>query len=264
MKDYYQILGVNENATEEEIKKAFRKLAFQHHPDKNIGHEKEAEEKFKDINEAYGVLGDKAKRQQYDFARKSGFAQAGAGSPYQGFRYNQQDIFRDFFGNRATMEELMRMFSSSGLRFDEDFMNNTFFSSDRNGYRVYRYGNAARPSSGAASSSAYYRVGRPNIVVRTINKIILKITRSFLRFIGLPVPEPQPVLDLEKEWHISVSDASSGGEKPFTYWHGLTRRRLLVKVPSGVQKGTRIRLRGLGKKKDNRTGDLYLTVVIDS
>jgi hypothetical protein len=55
MKDYYSILGVTENASDEDIKKAFRKLAFEYHPDKNPGREKEAEEKFKSINEAYGV-----------------------------------------------------------------------------------------------------------------------------------------------------------------------------------------------------------------
>ena len=77
MKDYYQILGVPENASDEDIRKAFRKLAFQYHPDKNIGHEKEAEEKFKDLNEAYCVLSDRVKRQQYDMARKGVFAGAG-------------------------------------------------------------------------------------------------------------------------------------------------------------------------------------------
>ena len=56
MKDYYKLLGVPENAGDEEIKKAFRKLAFQYHPDKNIGHEKEAEEKFKNLNEYRRVV----------------------------------------------------------------------------------------------------------------------------------------------------------------------------------------------------------------
>ena len=96
MKDYYNTLGIPENAGEEEIKKAFRKLAFQYHPDKNIGHEKEAEEKFKDINEAYVVLSDKAKRQQYDAARQGGMAGAAYNST-SGFQYSQQDIFRDAF-----------------------------------------------------------------------------------------------------------------------------------------------------------------------
>jgi len=64
-KDYYSILGVSEKASHEEIRRAFRKLAMKYHPDKNLGNEKWAGEKFKEINEAYAVLGDEAKRQEY-------------------------------------------------------------------------------------------------------------------------------------------------------------------------------------------------------
>ena len=66
MKDYYKILGVSENASERDIKSAYRRLAFRYHPDTNPGNEKEAEAKFKKINEAYCVLGDKVRRRQYD------------------------------------------------------------------------------------------------------------------------------------------------------------------------------------------------------
>lgn len=71
-KDYYSVLGVSETATEDEIKKAYRKLAMQYHPDRNKG-DKVAEEKFKEINAANDVVGDAQKRQQYDVARKGGF-----------------------------------------------------------------------------------------------------------------------------------------------------------------------------------------------
>ncbi|NIS68459.1 MAG: DnaJ domain-containing protein, partial [Proteobacteria bacterium] len=64
-RNYYEVLGVNRKATVEEIKKAYRKLALKYHPDRNKGN-KEAEERFKEINEAYAVLSDKEKRQQYD------------------------------------------------------------------------------------------------------------------------------------------------------------------------------------------------------
>ena len=69
--DYYKILGVNKDADENEIKKAYRKLAIKYHPDKNLGN-KEAEEKFKEINEAYEVLSDKDKRSKYDMYGKEG------------------------------------------------------------------------------------------------------------------------------------------------------------------------------------------------
>jgi curved DNA-binding protein CbpA len=66
LKDYYHILGVNQDAGAQDIKKAFRQLALQYHPDRNPDNVKEAEEKFKEINEAYEVLGDEQERQQYD------------------------------------------------------------------------------------------------------------------------------------------------------------------------------------------------------
>jgi curved DNA-binding protein len=83
--DYYQILGVNKNASDNEIKKAYRKLAMKYHPDHTKG-DKSAEEKFKKISEAYAVLSDKEKRQQYDTFGSAGFQQ----------RYSQEDIFKGF------------------------------------------------------------------------------------------------------------------------------------------------------------------------
>lgn len=107
-KDYYRILGVPRNATQEQIKKAYRKLALQHHPDRNPGKEKWANEKFKEINEAFSILGDPQKRQQYDQ-----FGTAG----------NVGDIFGSPF-TRTTFEDLMKDFGGSGLGFD--FLDNIF------------------------------------------------------------------------------------------------------------------------------------------
>ncbi|MEF2175392.1 MAG: DnaJ C-terminal domain-containing protein [Candidatus Absconditabacteria bacterium] len=100
-KDYYKVLGVSEDATQDEIKKAFRKLAMKHHPDKGGD-----QEKFKEINSAYQVVGDESKRQQYDTYRKggySGFEGFGGQGGFQG-GFNVEDIFDvfgDFFGGGA-------------------------------------------------------------------------------------------------------------------------------------------------------------------
>jgi len=100
-KDYYEILGVPKGASEEEIKKAYRRLAMQYHPDRNQGKETWANEKFKEINEAFGVLGDPEKRRQYDQ-----FGTVGAAGDIFGSQYT-----------RGSFEDLMKDFGSAGLGF---------------------------------------------------------------------------------------------------------------------------------------------------
>ena len=93
MSDYYKILGVEKNASENDLKKAYRKLAIKYHPDKNQGNE-EATEKFKEISEAYEILSDSEKRNVYDQFGKEGLSNNGMG----GANVNPNDIFRSFFG----------------------------------------------------------------------------------------------------------------------------------------------------------------------
>ena len=101
-RDYYKTLGVTENASDGEIKKAYRKLAMQYHPDRNPENEKWANEKFKEVNEAYGVLGDPQKRKQYDQ-----FGTVG----------NIGDVFNSPF-TTTTFQEMMKDFGGAGLRVD--------------------------------------------------------------------------------------------------------------------------------------------------
>ena len=238
MKDYYRILGVPENASQAEIKKAFRKLAFQHHPDTNPGNEQEAAERFKEINEAYGVLGDENRRQQYDLARKGQFAYGS---------YSQQDIFRQTFSNRAMYEELSRMFAQAGLRFDADFLNNMFFGGRGFAYQSY-------PRN--ATVSTY----KPNWLERQITKAAAKMSLFALkRLFGV---EPSVVLDRHIELEITREEAEKGGEGQITYRRNGRQKRLAVKIPAGIRSGTKIRLKGMGNKKGKKSGDLYLHIRI--
>lgn len=269
MKDYYKTLGVTEDASDEDIRKAFRKLAFRYHPDKNIGHEKVAEEKFKDINEAYGVLSDKNKRQQYDMARKGVFAGAGFSSPFQGFQYSQQDIFRDAFSNQANLDDLNRMFAQAGLRFDQDFLNRVFFGGDSAVFRFYRFGGSGLGSypfdNGRNSPNNQSQVTqpayKPNFVERLATKATMKLTKFALKkLFGVQYPEPLSYLDEYHDLEISSEEAVDGGEKQFSYKINGKKRKLMVKIPAGIQAGTQIRLRGMGRKNGQQIGDLFLKV----
>src|SRR5208337_3540389 len=125
--DYYEMLSVSPDASAEEIKKAYRKLALETHPDRNPGNAG-AEERFKKINEAYGVLSDSGKRTQYDQYRRLGY-QPGR-TQGSGFGYSQDEIFRDFFtGGHAqdVFQEMEKEFARMGMRFDPAFINNLFF-----------------------------------------------------------------------------------------------------------------------------------------
>ena len=131
LKDYYQILGVSPDTPAEEIKKAYRRLALATHPDRNR-QDPRAEERFKEINEAYGVLGDAEKRAQYDDHRHHGpyGPASGTGHSRSGFGYSQEEILRDLFRSRHSQDlfsELQKEFQRFGFRFDEGFLNNLFF-----------------------------------------------------------------------------------------------------------------------------------------
>lgn len=265
MKNYYQILGVNENSSPEEIKNAFRKLAFEYHPDKNPGNEKQAEAKFKEINEAYSVLNDAGKRQQYDMAKRSGFV--GAGQP--GFSYSQSDIFRDAFSNPAVVEELNRMFRQGGLRFDQEFMSRTFFGgrgvifqfySGPGGVRqtVRSYGNSQSVPPDYLNSA----VPTPKLGFfdRQVTKMVMWFTRFTLRtLLGMRIEAPKHGVDRHQRLKLNTSEAANGIEKTIKVNTNGKAKKLMVKVPVGVKTGTSIRLKGMGKNG----GDLYLDVKVN-
>ena len=127
-RDYYEVLGVNNSAPQEEIKKAYRKLAFKYHPDKNKG-DKAAEEKFKEASEAYHVLSDKERRQNYDQFGHAAFEGAGGRGGFSNFDFSStfsdifgSDIFDDFFegfgGTRGRRRGRSSNYRGADLRYD--------------------------------------------------------------------------------------------------------------------------------------------------
>jgi len=269
MKNYYQTLSVPDNASQEDIKRAFRKLAFKYHPDTNPGNEKQAEKKFKEINEAYGVLGDKGKRQQYDLARKGQFAGMGYDTQYKGFQYSQQDIFRDTFSNQAMFNELSQMFAQAGLRFDQDFLNRVFF--EGSGFmfqffatpgganqRAYKFGDRTTYQQPYPYTPSY----KPTLIGRLLSKIAVKIGKYALRkLFGFQYEAlPKQSLDQYIELEISPIEAATGGEKRVIYKRGKQKKKLMVKIPSGIKTGTKIRLKGMGIIENKKSGDLYLHI----
>ncbi|MFC2007123.1 DnaJ domain-containing protein [Chloroflexota bacterium] len=247
MKNYYQILGVPENSSHEDIKKAFRTLAFKYHPDTNPGNEQQAEGKFKEINEAYGVLGDEVKRQQYDSAGKELFAGGGYDRVY-----SQQDIFREVFSNRSMVDEMNRMFASAGLRFDQDFLNRTFFSGSGVTYQFYT----------SPGGTGGLTTNQPNFMERWLYGAVVKISRFLLRQLFGLRNEGRSAQNLDHhiDFEISQAEASRGGEKQVTYRRDGQTRKLMVKIPARVKPGTKIRLKGMGVKAGNKTGNLYLHI----
>lgn len=254
MKNYYEILGIPENANQYSIKSAFRKLAFKHHPDTNPGNEKPAAAKFKEINEAYAVLGDPGKRQQYDYSQRNPFSSTDG----SGFQFSQQDIFQGIFANQTFVNELNVMFSQAGLRFDSDFINQVFYSGRGNIFHFY---------SQSERRDDIYRQHSPTFSVHKLNWLERLLSRTASRFISFMVKkllgiENTSNLDMHTQLLLTVEELTDGGEKEIIYKKGNRRKKLFVKIPPSAKTGTKIRLKGMGIAKNKKVGDLYLHIKV--
>jgi len=274
-KNYYQILGVAGEAEPEEIKKAYRQLALKFHPDRNPG-DRQAEERFKEISEAYGVLMDPEKRKQYDFLSRTPF---GAGRQPD-FSYTQEEIFRDIFSNPMASDvfsELGREFARMGFRFDERFFDHLFFGGRGfffvfGGPGGFQYSPSARPQDQARNAAEIFSPMLENVFVprgvtlkgRIASWIFRKGIGFFLRRL-LPNAAPSRSgesnsLDLIYAFPLSPEDVSSATTKEVSFQRNGKIERLMVKIPAGVRDGTMLRLQGKGKNEGGRTGDLYLKI----
>lgn len=268
-KDYYETLGVEKSATIDDIKKAYRKQALKHHPDRNKG-DKISEDKFKEINEAYQVLSDPEKKKQYDtFGSYQDTPGGGAGfSGFEGFDFsgfsgNQQggfggfeDIFETFFGGGFGGSRQNRSRQSSR---GEDLKTSLTVTFEEAAFGVEKEvmlnrkeicntcsGSGAEPGSKTITCSNCSGTGQVSF-----------IQRSFLGNIR----------------SVSVCDVCGGkGNVPETKCHtcrgqGRTdvNERIVIKVPTGIEDGVTIRLKGKGNagKKDETPGDLYVLIRVE-
>mgnify|MGYP001411140603 CR=1 FL=1 len=290
--DYYKLLGVEKSATPEEIKKAYRKLALKYHPDRNKGN-KEAEEQFKKISEAYAVLSDKEKRQQYDSFGSAGFQQ----------RYSQEDIFRN-----ADLGDILREFginfggggrttfrsSGGGNIFEEMFRQPGAGGRASHGFQDFRQQQQVKGTdlslempitlnevlTGAEKTIS---LGRGAAAEKVSVKIPAGIeTGKKLRISGKGSPspmggppgdlyllikvEPHPVYTREgshltMDLQIPYSSAVLGAEVEVPTLEG---KQLKVKVPPGCQPQAKLRLRkhGLPEGPGGTRGDLLVRILV--
>ncbi len=258
-KDYYDILGVGRDAGQQAIKEAYRKLAFQYHPDRNKG-DPAATEKMKDINEAYAVLSDVSKRREYELLR----SQYGS-SAYERFRqsHTTDDIFKGSDIDQI-FEEFARTF---GFRSSGDIFRESYGPEYRS-FEFRRPGMFGRGFifySGARRRVREQSAHDPQLQMPELPfpSILGKVIKFFLkRVIGVELPERG------KDWHDTVSlspeKARDGAEVEYSYKKWGRPKDLMVKIPPKVRDGQRIRLRGMGSpgKAGGEAGDLYLQVQI--
>lgn len=277
-KDYYAILGVSEQATDEELRRAYRRLALTHHPDKNPGDPK-AGERFKEISESYAVLMDQGKRRQYDAFRQS---QPGSGAAAGGFRYSQEEIFRDLFSNpdlSSIFQEMNREFARAGIRFDDAFVRQVFFGSRGFVFGGVFIGAPIGVLRRRASRMAVNRQGGQSAVSHTRGQEALGESQSqggwaaigrglkagldlVRRIFGTPDSADG---DPNLRYHLTITaqEAASGAQKRVTFMRADQLEELMVTIPPGIRSGTRLRLKGKGLEgRDGTRGDLYLRVTV--
>lgn len=245
-KDYYDILGLKEDASHKEVRDAYRRLALTHHPDRNQNNP-EAAERMKAINEAYAVLSDPHKRREYDALRKTY-----GSSAYGQFRqtHSDQDIFRGSDIGQI-LEELSRAF---GYRSFEDIFRESYGA----GYRTFEFRRPGAFSRVFAGSLAGGQgAGKSTLVVGLLEKLI---RYGLKKKWGIELPEKGG--DLKDVVVLSPDQARVGGK--IHYANRVTGRDLSVTIPPNTKAGQQLRLKGMGEpgRGGGEAGELYLTVNI--
>ncbi len=251
-KNYYQVLGVEKDASPQKIKEAYRKLAFQYHPDRNKENPS-AVERMKEINEAYAVLSDPKKKSDYDTFH----AQYGPYG-YDRFkqRYSEQDIFRGSDINQI-FEEMTRAF---GFRSFEE----VFRESYGQGYHTFEFQRPGASGRGFIFFGPGFGKGNQQEIPVSSEMFpgaLGKAVRYLLKK-TLHISEPARGKDLEDGIYLDPQQAFEGGKGK--YFHRKRSKELIVTIPAGMKDGQKIRLKGMGEpgKDGGEPGDLYLKVKI--
>jgi molecular chaperone DnaJ len=242
VKDYYQILGVSRDASQDEIKKAYRKLARKYHPDLNPG-DKSAEEKFKEINEAYSVLGDPQKRTEYDRTGKT-FEQFRGFEEFKGFDFTEAfdfgDIFADIFGTR---------FAEPHYEKGEDILLNIDLTLEEAFNGVTKTVNISRniicDICGGTGAESYQQCQ----TCKGTGKI--QSSKGFFK-----------ISSICPECHGTGKKITSLCKKCGGKGIIVTTDTLKVKIPAGVDNGSVVKLKGLGNpgKGGAPSGDLLIEI----
>jgi DnaJ-class molecular chaperone len=250
-KDYYEILGVTREAGFDGIKAAYRRLAFEYHPDRNPGNGM-AVEKMKEINEAYAVLSDIEKRNQYDRLRNEYGPFA-----YDRFRqtHSDRDIFRGSDINQI-FEEMARAF---GFRGFEDIFRQTYGQ----GYRTFEFRRPGVFGKVIIFGSGHRRVIEPAMSSSPglLSGVLVKLAGYAVRKM-LGLAEGSKDKDRYDLLPLDLKQAQEGGH--VTYHDTVDSKEFVITVPAGVRDGQIMRLRGVGTggAPGESAGDLYLKVEI--
>lgn len=259
-KDFYEVLGVAKGASEDELKKAYRKLAMQHHPDRNPN-DKEAEKKFKEINEAYDVLKDPQKKAAYDRFGHQAFAQgAGGGAGAQGFDFSGsfsdifEDLFSEFTGNRRGGGGRQSGNANAGgargadLRYNLDITLEDAFKGKQQSIKV-----TTSATCDTCDGSGAEKGTKPETCPNCDGRGTVRAQQGFFT-IERGCPQCAGTGKIIK--NPCKPCAGTGTVRK--------EKTLNVTIPAGVEEGTRIRLAGEGEAgyRGGPAGDLYIFLAL--
>jgi molecular chaperone DnaJ len=246
-RDYYETLNISRDAEDDEIKRAYRKLAMQYHPDRNQG-DKEAEDKFKEASEAYEVLRDREKRQIYDQYGHEGLKGTGF-SGFSGFDdifSSFGDIFEDFFGFGTGSRRRNRATRGNDLRYDMELTLEEAFSGIEKEIDFKKWGSCDTCSGSGITPGSETQLcstcGGNGNVVRSQGFFQIKTTCPSCNGAGRIVTDP-------------CKECSGRGKVQ-------VKRNINLKIPPGVDTGSQLRLRGEGEagEKGGPPGDLFVVI----